>query len=60
MEFIRIDRQMLLEEILIVRASLSFENEDAKERIDKLISLINNLPLDQNQAQFPKAKIRRL
>jgi hypothetical protein len=60
MNFIRIERQMLLEDILAIRALVPVENDDARDRIDKLISLINNLPNDEKQSQFPKPKIRRL
>ncbi len=60
MNFIRIDRNMLIEDILAIRASVSFENEEARDRIDKLISLISNLPNDDKKAQFPKSNIRRL
>lgn len=60
MSMIRIDREMLIEDIMAIRASVLIENEEARERIDKLISLISNLPNDEKQAQFPKARVRRL
>jgi hypothetical protein len=60
MNLIRIDKNMLIDEILAIRATVSFENEDAKDRIDKLISLISNIPLDEKKSQFPRASVRRL
>jgi hypothetical protein len=60
MNMIRIDRDMLIEDILAIRAIVSFDNLDAKDRIDKLISLISNLPIDEKKSQFPRTNIRRL
>jgi len=60
MTFVRINREMLVEDIMSIRASVPVEYEEARDRIDKLISLISNLPNDEKQSQFPKAKIRRL
>lgn len=60
MTFVRINREMLVEDIMSIRASVPVECEEARDRIDKLISLISNLPNDEKQSQFPKAKIRRL
>jgi hypothetical protein len=45
---------------LAIRALVPVENDDARDRIDKLISLISNLPNDEKKSQFPKSSIRRL
>lgn len=60
MNLIRIDKNMLIDEILAIRATVSFDNEEAKDRIDKLISLISNVPLDEKKSQFPRTSIKRL
>lgn len=60
MSMIRIDKEMLIEDILAIRALVPVENDDARDRIDKLISLISNLPNDEKKSQFPKSNIRRL
>jgi hypothetical protein len=60
MSMIRIDKEMLIEDILAIRALVPVENDDARDRIDKLISLISNLPNDEKKSQFPKSSIRRL
>jgi hypothetical protein len=60
MSMIRIDREMLIGDILAIRASVDVLNDEARDRIDKLISLISNLPNDDKQAQFPKARVRHL
>ena len=60
MGIVRIDKIMLIEDILAIRAAVPVECEEARDRIDKLISLINNLPLDEKKAQFPKSSMRRL
>jgi len=60
MSMIRLDREMLIEDLMAIRASVPVENDSARDRIDNLISLISKLPNDEKQAQFPKASVRRL
>jgi hypothetical protein len=57
---IRIDREMIIEDIMAIRALVPVENDDAREKIDKLINLLSTLPNDEKQAQFPKPSMRRL
>jgi predicted translin family RNA/ssDNA-binding protein len=57
---IRIDREMIIEDIMAIRALVPVENDEARERIDKLINLLSTLPNDEKQAQFPKPSMRRL
>lgn len=57
---IRIDREMLVEDILAIRALVPVENDDARERIDKLINFLSTIPNDEKQSQFPKPRMRRL
>ncbi len=57
---IRVDREMLVEDILAIRALVPVENDDARERIDKLINFLSTLPNDEKQSQFPKPRMRRL
>lgn len=57
---IRIDREMLVEDVLTIRALIPVENDDAREKIDKLINFLSTLPNDEKQSQFPKPKMRRL
>jgi len=59
MTFIRINREMLIEDVLAIRALIPVEQDDARDRIDKLISLISNIPIDEKKSQFPKPSIRR-
>jgi hypothetical protein len=51
---------MIIEDILAIRALVPVENDDARERIDKLINLLSTLPNDEKQSQFPKPNMRRL
>lgn len=60
MVIVRIDRDMLIEDILAIRALVPVENDAARDRIDKLIALVSSLPSDENKAQFPRASVRRL
>ncbi len=60
MSMIRIDREMIIEDIMAIRALVPVENDDAREKIDKLINLLSTLPNDEKQAQFPKPSMRRL
>jgi len=60
MSMIRIDREMIIEDIMAIRALVPVENDEARERIDKLINLLSTLPNDEKQAQFPKPSMRRL
>jgi hypothetical protein len=60
MSMIRIDIEMIIEDILAIRALVPVENDDARERIDKLINLLSTLPNDEKQSQFPKPNMRRL
>ncbi len=57
---IRLSREMIIEDLLSIRASIPVENDDARDKIDKLINLISSLPNDEKQAQFPKPSMRRL
>jgi len=57
---IRIDREMLIEDLMAIRASIPVENDNARDRLDNLISLITKLPNDEKQAQFPRTSVRRL
>lgn len=60
MSMIRLNREMVIEDILSIRASVPVENDEARVKIDKLISFLSNLPNDEKQAQFPKPSMRRL
>lgn len=60
MVIVRIDRDMLIEDVLAIRALVPVENDAARDRIDKLIALISSLPSDENKSQFPRASVRRL
>jgi hypothetical protein len=60
MSMIRVDREMLVEDILAIRALVPVENDDARERIDKLINFLSTIPNDEKQSQFPKPRMRRL
>jgi hypothetical protein len=57
---IRLNREMIIEDILSIRASVPVENDEAREKIDKLISFLSTLPNDEKQSQFPKPSMRRL
>ena len=50
---------MLLEDILSIRGSIPPENEEARDKLDKLVSFLSTYPLDEKQSQFPKPSIRR-
>ena len=41
MSMIRLNREMIIEDILSIRASVPVENDEAREKIDKLISFLN-------------------
>jgi hypothetical protein len=60
MSMIRLNREMIIEDILSIRASVPVENDEAREKIDKLISFLSTLPNDEKQSQFPKPSMRRL
>lgn len=57
---IRLQREMIIEDILSIRASVPVENDEAREKIDKLINFLSTLPNDEKQSQFPKPSMRRL
>ena len=48
MVIVRIDRDMLIEDILAIRALVPVENDAARDRIDKIIALVSSLPSDEN------------
>ena len=57
---IRIDQQMLTEELYRLRGLVSAEERDqALDRIDTIINLVANAPTDEVKSNFPKTKVRR-
>lgn len=62
---IHIDRDMLLVELYAIRAKVTdaaLDNDDvkdAKKKIDDLISLISAAPQAENNANFPRVRVRR-
>lgn len=56
---------MLLVELYEIRSKItdasldSDEVKDAKKKIDELISLISSAPSAENNANFPKMRVRR-
>ena len=62
---IHIDRDMLLVELYAIRAKVtdaaieSDEVKEAKVKIDELISLVSSAPSADNNANFPRIKVRR-
>ncbi len=59
MPFIRIERDMLIEELYSVRAAIPTECDDAKTALMKVIQLVQHAPLDEKQSRFPKISIGR-
>ena len=45
---IRISKDMLLEDILSIRGSIPPDNEEARDKLDKLVSFLSTYPLDEN------------
>ena len=43
---IRLSKEMILEELYSLRAEVPLEYEEAKQRIEKIIQIINNSPVD--------------
>lgn len=62
---IHIDRDMLLVELYAIRAKVtdaaldSDDVKEAKNKIDNLISLISTAPQAENNANFPRMRVRR-
>ena len=54
---IRIDQQMLLEQLYRVKAQLPFGADDAEEELLKVITLINNAPIDQKGSTWAKGRV---
>jgi hypothetical protein len=59
MGMIRISKDMLLEDILSIRGSIPPDNEEARDKLDNLVSFLSTYPLDEKQSQFPKPSIRK-
>ena len=61
---INIDRDMILSELYVIRklvTEAAHEDDDVKEakkQIDALIHLISNAPQANNNANFPRPKLR--
>ncbi len=64
MVFIRLDQQMLLSELYELRAKITDivvdadETQEARLKIDQIISLVGNAPSDDNGSGFPRISIR--
>ena len=62
---IAIDRDMLLTELYELRALLSEaalvseEANEGKKKLDAIVAILMNMPGSENNASYPKPKLRR-
>ena len=60
MVLVKIDRDMLIEELYRLRASLPEESsEETRRQLDSLVNLIQNAPVSENKANYPRIRIGR-
>lgn len=59
MVLIRIDRDMVIEELYTLRGLIPVEEEAARRKLDEIVNFIANAVIDDRQAQFPRTSIRR-
>ena len=56
---IKLDRDMLVEELYSLRALIPTEINEANTKLMDIILLVQNAPVDTNQASYPKINGRR-
>ena len=59
MIFVRIDREMILEDMYKLRSMISVENDEARKKLSEIIGLITSAPTDEKKNQFPRINGRR-
>jgi hypothetical protein len=56
---IRIDRDMLTEDLLALRALIPVDNEEARKKLREIMDVVAAAPTDEKKAQFPRINSRR-
>lgn len=57
---IKIDREMLIQELYELRSVIPHEDsEDAKKKLMEIVMLVQNAPVDESKANFPRIIARR-
>lgn len=59
MPVIKIDRDVLLDKVYECRGKIDFTNKEALDTIEKIVDMIVNSQLADNQSLYPKIKIGR-
>lgn len=62
MTLIKIDRELLLEELYALRATLTTEEDAldrAKQKLMEIVSLIQNAPVETSKARYPGMRVGR-
>ena len=59
MVLIRIDRDMLVEELYTLRGLIPIEEDAARLKLDQMVTMVANAPIDEQKAQFPRSRASR-
>jgi len=53
---IKIDQQMLIDELYNLRKYISVDNDDAQKQLMKIVDLVLKAPLVDSTARFPRTR----
>lgn len=56
---VRIDREMIIEELYALRALIPVEAYEAKAKVSELVSLVQNAPNDEKKSNYPRISTHR-
>ena len=59
MIFIRIDREMLLEDLYKLRSLIAVEDDEARKTLSEIIGIVTSAQTDEKKSQFPRINGRR-
>lgn len=60
--YIKINREMLIDELYEIMGLVprgEEESEEARRKLVQLVNIVNNAPLAESQAQYPKPSLRK-
>lgn len=59
MVIIKIDRDMLLDDLYVLRSHIPVENEEARVKLKEIIDIVSHAPVDDNKSTLPRINARR-
>lgn len=55
---IKIPRDMLLEDLYVLRSHIDVDNEEARKKINEIIAIVSNAPVDDQKSTLPRISVR--